>query len=72
MKALYILTRSFWSTLAVAVTVYALLLFFFPASFFFGVPKIVGYGTMLVTSLWFAGYVRLKWVRVIEVKRYVA
>ena len=67
-KAIYILTRSVWSTAAITISIYGIMLIFFPPSFFFGVPPVVGYVTMFVGTVWFVLYTRLKWVRIIEVK----
>lgn len=71
-KTLYIAYKSFWTTLGVAVTVYALMLMVFPISFWFGVPAIVGKAAALAAGVWLPLYARLKWVRIYEVKRYVA
>jgi hypothetical protein len=68
-KTYYILTRSFWSTAAVTITLFAVMLFLFPPSFFFGTPAIVKYVTLGGGALWFVLYTRLKWVRIIEVRR---
>ena len=71
-KIIYILLSAFWSTFAVVISTAAIALIFFPVSFWFGVPSIVTTLACVAGGLWLAGFVRVKWVRIIKVERYVA